>query len=627
MGSGCRDSAEDSGAESRNVVRLPLNPVPPFIVNYFVSRRGLSILAASALAVLLANWRLRPYDPDFSAIDVSSAAGLEREFEELRKQLDIPGLSIVIAERGRIVWARGFGWADLERNIPIVPETTSFHLASVTKPIAAAVVLQLADEGRLDLDAPVARFGIDLPRSQPVRVWHILSHTSDEPPGAAFRYDPRVFGSLTQLVERVTGRPFAAELTDRIVRRLRLEHTGPNPRELDWTACRSSIALVVLRLCGSSDEAQRWHETFTASGLDRAKLEADLAVGYARRWGRLLWPAGLFGSMHPEQHLTNLFASAGLIASASDLARFSIALDEGAVLKDSTRARAFMAVRAPDGKALPYGLGWFVQEHGAGTLIWHFGQAFESSALIVKIPARQLTFIALANSDGLSRRRRLGDRADVLASPAARLFLRWLAVKSSSARREEDAKIDAVPAAGLGPCKKLGRRLFGVDDEEPVIEAKAPTGDRCADELDAAADVLREKGFEADGFLVVPERRRQIARLQRDRTDAAGEVVGQSSARGAARKEQHVPGIAPDVRHLSMEDRRSVIGDVLRPPETDGELTFGGDPLGQEVREMPARRVNVEVHLIVAVAANEERAAKRKQPDVDLPCRILRRHL
>jgi hypothetical protein len=61
------------------------------------------------------------------------------------------------------------------------------------------------------------------------------------------------------------------------------------------------------------------------------------------------------------------------------------------------------------------------------SLAWQFGQAFESSSLMVKIPSRRVTFVALANSDGLSRRRRLGDRGNVLASPAATLFLNWYA--------------------------------------------------------------------------------------------------------------------------------------------------------------------------------------------------------
>jgi hypothetical protein len=53
----------------------------------------------------------------------------------------------------------------------------------------------------------------------------------------------------------------------------------------------------------------------------------------------------------------------------------------------------------------------------------------ESSSLIVKIPERQVTFVILANSDGLSRWRRLGDNADVTASPAATLFLNWYSTR------------------------------------------------------------------------------------------------------------------------------------------------------------------------------------------------------
>ncbi len=55
--------------------------------------------------------------------------------------------------------------------------------------------------------------------------------------------------------------------------------------------------------------------------------------------------------------------------------------------------------------------------------MWHYGQWFSSSSLIVKVPARRLTFVLLANSDGLSRLRRLGDHGNLLKSPAATAFL------------------------------------------------------------------------------------------------------------------------------------------------------------------------------------------------------------
>ena len=211
-----------------------------------------------------------------------------------------------------------------------------------------------------------------------------------------------------------------------MVRKLALEHTGPNPRDVDWSACRTQVVLRVLNLCGTEQQAERGREAFAQSGLDRKPLDANLATGYARRWGRQLWPAGLFGPMRPEQHLTGLFASAGLVASAVDVARFSIALDEGKLLKPSTLARALTpAISSALSTPPAFGFGWFLQEHHGLSLAWHFGQAFESSSLVIKIPRERATFVALANSDGLSRGRRLGDHGNVLASPAAMLFLNW----------------------------------------------------------------------------------------------------------------------------------------------------------------------------------------------------------
>jgi CubicO group peptidase (beta-lactamase class C family) len=93
--------------------------------------------------------------------------------------------------------------------------------------------------------------------------------------------------------------------------------------------------------------------------------------------------------------------------------------------KEVTRERAWIPLSMPDGRRLPYTLGWFVQPHQGNTLVWHYGHMLEASSLIVKIPARRITFVVLANSDGLSRWRSLGDDADIAASPAATLFLSW----------------------------------------------------------------------------------------------------------------------------------------------------------------------------------------------------------
>lgn len=368
-------------------------------------------------AALLAWWAFR--EPDLSRVSIDSFADLERELEGLRERSRIPGMSAAIAVDGQLVWEHGFGVANQERGTAATPDTI-YPLSSVTKTYASTVLLQLVEQGRLDLNAPVADFGVELQRRQPVKVWHLLSHTSGDPPGTNYRYDGGAFGSLTRVVEGVTGRPFAAELADRIIRPLGLSRTAPYPGDLRgfWSVVAS------LELAPGAIEEQRG--VFAAAGLDRAPIEAALAQGYARAWGRWIWPSGLFGPMRAMPHGLTLSAAGGLVASAPDVARFAIALDEGRLLKDDTWRRAWTVLQTPDGRTLPYALRWFVQQHDSTTLVWHYDHMLENSSLIVKVPQRRSTFVILANSDGLSRWRSLGDDANVLASPAAVLFLRWL---------------------------------------------------------------------------------------------------------------------------------------------------------------------------------------------------------
>jgi CubicO group peptidase (beta-lactamase class C family) len=381
-------------------------------------RRALRIsgVAMAALAVL-GWWAFR--EPDRTRVPVETFADLERELDALRERSGIPGMSAAIAQDGRIVWMRGFGIADRERNV-VASADTIYHLSSLTKPFASTVLLQLVEEGRLDLNAPVSQYGLTIERREPVKVWHLFSHTSDEPPGTTYRYDGNAFGTLTQVVERVTGRPFAAELADRIIRPLGLKHTAPNPGDL-----RPFWSLVVsLELPPGVVEEQR--AVFDKAGIARAPIEAALAPGYARAWGRWIWPSGLTGPMRPMPHGITLSTTGGLVSSAADVARFSVALDDNRLLKEQTLARAWTPIATPDGRTLPYALGWFVQQHAGHKVVWHYGHMFENSTLLVKVPDRRATFVILANSDGLSRWRSLGDDANVLASPAAVLFLKWL---------------------------------------------------------------------------------------------------------------------------------------------------------------------------------------------------------
>lgn len=86
--------------------------------------------------------------------------GFEAALDSIRVGLEIPGFAAAIAHGNEIVWSRGFGLADVERGRPAT-DTTCFYVASVTKSVAAIVLMQLVEEGRVTLDDPISDSVLD----------------------------------------------------------------------------------------------------------------------------------------------------------------------------------------------------------------------------------------------------------------------------------------------------------------------------------------------------------------------------------------------------------------------------------------------------------------------------------
>jgi CubicO group peptidase (beta-lactamase class C family) len=318
-----------------------------------------------------------------AAPPAASIAELEVRIERLRVSSHIPAVTAVITKGQEIVWAKGFGTADLATS-RAAADTTIYHLASLTKPFASTVILQLVEEGKVSLDDPVSSYGITLPSSGTIRVRHLLSHTSHGVPGTGFRYDGDRFGLVDSVIARATGKTFAAALQERIVSRIGLSRSAPNPQS----------------------------SSFTVSGLDKASFEGNMARGY--RWS---------GSAQvPTAYPSYFGTAAGLTASAIDVAMFSLAMDRDVFLQPSTKTLAYAPAITPAGETLPYALGWFSTSYKGVRIIWHYGLWVANSSLIVKVPDRQLTFVVLANTDGLSAPYRLGAGA-LESSPWAREFL------------------------------------------------------------------------------------------------------------------------------------------------------------------------------------------------------------
>lgn len=162
-----------------------------------------------------------------TASDAERIARLETQLESLRQELRIPGFSAAIVRDQKIIWAKGFGFADVEKKIPAT-EHTPYHLASLTKTFASTIVMQLVQEGKVKLDDPVSKYGINLESEGVIRVRHLLSHTSEGNPGEHYRYNGNRYGQLDKVIEKATGKSFAELLIANILDPLSMDETAPN---------------------------------------------------------------------------------------------------------------------------------------------------------------------------------------------------------------------------------------------------------------------------------------------------------------------------------------------------------------------------------------------------------------
>ena len=379
----------------------------------------LSILLAVLLGIAACGERPTPSaEPEPTLAFENLIQAFEQEMELVRQDLRIPGMSVAVIQGQEVALARGFGYADLENQIPAT-EHTPYYIASCTKPFAAAVLMKLVEAGQLDLDEEMAdilndatfrfpsgaiygygSFCEELTRlsndpsgpyapysylfqdyrcdSERITVRHHLTHTSQGVPGEAYRYNGFLYGLLSRVAEAASGERFLDLLVESITAPFEMTNTIPN-----------------------------------ASDSGRRHVLEELAKPYQMDDA---------GNVVLSEFAQDLNAGAGMISTVLDLAKFDAAMDRNLIVSEASKEAMFTPTVSNSGAPLPYGMGWFVQEHAGIRLIWHYGHQTAYSSLILKVPQHELTLLLLANSDGASASFNLGD-GNVLRSPFAVMFL------------------------------------------------------------------------------------------------------------------------------------------------------------------------------------------------------------
>lgn len=369
-----------------------------------VARRAAALVAALSLAAMACAARVATPPRDVAAPGLSAAAVRTIDAAVARTLAQgSPGMAVEVTWRGQVVFARGYGLADLEHDVPVTRDTV-FKLASVTKQFTAAAVLLLAQDGELALDDRLSRHIPELTRAGEVTLYQLLVQTSgvpdyaEDPSGAPLKSVARTPAEMLAWIDRLTP---ALAFT-------------PGTR---WAYSNSNyvlLGLVVERVSGEALAGFFARRLFAPAGLrhtafdDPADVVPHRAAGYRR--ARDI-PGGFQNAAWISPTIPG--PAGGLRTTIDDLARWSDALFAGRVLDAQSLARMTSAGLLSDGRTtrwgMPddwregldadYGMGVFVSVSRGRRRIWHSGEIDGFTAWLAHYPDDAVTIALLENSE------------------------------------------------------------------------------------------------------------------------------------------------------------------------------------------------------------------------------------
>ncbi len=321
---------------------------------------------------------------------------------------DEPGLAAALIDGGEVVFARAYGRASLEHDIPITLETR-FPIASITKTFVAAITVLLDRRNRLSLDDPVRRYVPELPE------------TLDAPPHVTLRRLLSMTSGLRDSMEMLRlagywwrGTSTAADMTQLLARQPHLNFR-PGGEFLYTNVNFTLLAQILERVTGAHfPELLRTTVlaplgmTATVDRDDPSTVVRDLASGYipvgGGEWRRGEWSFGLSGA-------------GSLVSTVPDLIRWLGVLRTGRLEDHDILTEMRSPVELEDGSVSRYGLGLQLSSYRGLSIIGHGGSLPGCRSLLAYAPDRDLGLVVLSNRDDLDREGLLAEVIDLWCGP------------------------------------------------------------------------------------------------------------------------------------------------------------------------------------------------------------------
>ena len=269
---------------------------------------------------------------------------------------NLPGLSVAVGADGNIVWAEGFGFADLETRVPVAPQMR-FRIAEVSKPLTSIAVGRLLERHKLNLDDEIQTYVPTFPKKQwPVTLRQLMGHVSGIRNDAGDEESLEPCERTLDALKRFADEPLRFE-----------PGTRSNPSSYGWIL----VSAAVEAAAGEPFFAYMRTKIFEPLGMEDTRSDSstenvlDRATFYYPRFGG----DTRYGPESVREGDQTCWAGAGaFLSTPSDLVRFGLAVDSGTVLQPATLETLQSAQRLNSGEDTGYGLGWKLETLGlAGT--------------------------------------------------------------------------------------------------------------------------------------------------------------------------------------------------------------------------------------------------------------------
>ena len=341
-----------------------------------------AILAVAAALLLVVN---RPTAAELPAEQVAAVDGVAKNFLDQKR---VPGVSVAIVVGGQLSFERGYGLADLENQVPATYETI-YRLASISKMLTGVAAMQLVEQSKLDLSAPIQTYVPGFPEKQaPITAELLLKHQSgirhykgdevrsnvfynrvsdalkvfqDDPllftPGERFSYTTYGYNLLGAAIEGASGQDYVSYVQEHV--------------------CRPAGMLSI--------QPDNPYKTIP-----------HRAAGY-----RLKTPALNSEILNDfSVDVTNKIPGGGWCSTAGDLARFAIALANGKLVNFQTLDRMWTPQKTAKGEQTTYGLGCVVGSYKGDQRISHSGGQPKVATFLILAPTKRAAVAVMCNLNG-----------------------------------------------------------------------------------------------------------------------------------------------------------------------------------------------------------------------------------